>query len=147
LVPFDPFKVLSRIPQPSPSPPPQASTPTSTTPFDMPSSPPDITVFRNSNNQMRRRLSSNHTIETPVRRHIDRLANHLRARTTVLESQNNDLKKIVGKRQEQANGVRAIIKGKHLHSVGKYMTKLLMQSALLNNGGNQRGISRLTHHW
>ena len=77
----------------------------------------DITVVRNANIEMRRQLSSNHTVETPVHRHIDGLLkSHKKpwARTSALESQSKDLKQIVGKRREQLNGVRAIIKGKPL---------------------------------
>ena len=40
------------------------------------------------------------------------------------ESQNKDLKKVVGKRKEQATGVRAIIKGKHLLTVGEIYDKI-----------------------
>ena len=47
------------------------------------------------------------------------------ARTSVLECQNKDLKKVVGERKEQANGVRAIIKGKHLLTVGEVYDKLV----------------------
>jgi hypothetical protein len=96
LVPLDPLKVLSRIPQ-SPPPPPRASTPDPATPFDIPSSPLDITVVWNANKEMRRQLSSNHTIETPYVA-ISTAKSHemLWAQTTVLESQNKDLKKVVG---------------------------------------------------
>ena len=108
LVPLDPLKVLSRIPQPAPPHAPRVSTPEPTMPFNIPSSPIDITVIRNANNEMHRRLSANHTIETSVRRHIDCIAKSqekLWARTTILESQNKDLKKVIGKRKEQATGV------------------------------------------
>ena len=124
---FDRLQVLSRIPQPSPPPSPRSFTPDPAVLFDMPSSPLDITVVRNANTEMRRQLSSNLTIEIPVRRHIDRLVKShekLWARTTVLESQNKDLKKVVSKRKEQANGVRAIIKGKHLLMVGEVYDKV-----------------------
>jgi len=87
----------------------------------------DITVIRNANNEMGRRLSVNPTIETPVCRHIDRLAKShekLWAWTTVLESQNKDLKKVVGKRKEQATGVRVIVKGKQLLTVGEVYDKI-----------------------
>jgi hypothetical protein len=90
----------------------------------MPSSPLDITVVRNANKEMRRQLSSNHTIETPYVT-ISTAKSHemLWAQTTVLESQNKDLK-VVGTRKEQANGVRAIIKGKHLLTIGEVYDKV-----------------------
>jgi hypothetical protein len=97
-------------------------------PFDIPSSPLDITAVRIANNEMRRRLSTNHTIETPVRRHIDRIAKSqekLSARTTVLESENKDMNNVLRKRKEQANGVRAIIKGKNLLTVGEVYDKIV----------------------
>ena len=111
-------------------------------PFDMLSSPMDIMVVRNANNEMRRRLSANPTIETPVRRHIDRLAKShekLWARTTVLESQNKDLKKVVGKRKEQATGVRAIIKGKHLLTVGEVYDKITASKSTTQQRRQSKG--------
>ena len=99
---------------------------------------------------MRQQLSSNHTIETSYVA-ISTAKSHemLWAQTTVLESQNKDSKKVVGRRKEQANGVRAIIKGKHfkLLTVGEVYDKVDgAHSAQLNSVGNQRGIPRLIHH-
>ena len=65
LLPFDRSKVLNRIPQPSPSPLPRSSTLESATPFDIHSSPLNISAVHNANIEMRRRLSSNQSIETP----------------------------------------------------------------------------------
>lgn len=119
LFPFNPDKVLGRIPsQPSETIRNTTSDPT-ISPLQYPlltSSPADITIFRAANNELQHRITNNPSLTTPERTHINRLARSsekLYARTSIKEQENSALKEVIHSHKNQATGTRGILKNQH----------------------------------
>jgi len=126
LVPFDPQKVLRRIPPPTPPPlpiPDSHGAPTTPTPFPdaiLTSSPLDGNATHNANAAVIKLMASGEPLTTPARNYIAAMArrnNRLQARTAILEQRVEEATKVLSGRKERASGKRHSIKGKNIMTV------------------------------
>ena len=124
LYPFNPRKVLNRVPQ-LPirvAPVPRSTTPEMPAALDNPaltSSPVDMNIYRAANQELKRVALETEGLPTPARRHVDRLTKSvekLYTRNTILQREHDALKEVVSSRKKRLSGKRAVIKGKHLLS-------------------------------
>jgi hypothetical protein len=100
------------------------------TPFDIfnqvfiNSSPPDATTLQNANEPLNLTGAAYTTINTPVRRYIQKLTNgteKLRAQTTIHQQDANNLRAIIKKRTTRKKGKRVILKGHFDISTQEFM--------------------------
>ena len=119
LNPFNPRKVLSRIPIPSPlDVPVREATPQFESPLqhpDLTSSPINTPVLQAANTDIKKRaLGRNTEFDTPARNHVVRMVRTLDrsfARNGILSKQFSDLGNIVSTRKQRQSGKHAILRG------------------------------------
>ena len=119
LVPFNPTKVLDKLPsQPCCQSPLTSSTmPTTSTSFNtslITNSPPDAIVLQSTNQALNDIIDKNLPLQTPERRFIKQLTKtteRLQAQNSILEQQNKELQDIVRTRKERKKGRQVFLDG------------------------------------
>jgi hypothetical protein len=131
LFPFQPQKVLRRVPDINDLESTSSETDTSEAfPLDpslLPSSPVDISSIQTARQSLSRYMTADTAFQTPVRNFVDRFgksSERLWARTSVLEAKYNALKEVQTQRKARETGARIVLKGKHIVTGGDILERL-----------------------
>jgi hypothetical protein len=123
MLPFYPSKVIHRLPITENS---ASESSSSESKMDQPLSPDptitssssvDISTFGKARQKLSQYVSEDPAFKTPVRNFVDRFAKcskRIWARSSILETNCNDLKKVIMHRKKCSSSVRAVLKGKHI---------------------------------
>jgi hypothetical protein len=132
LYPFNPEKVLSRVPIPSVESPPRPLTPPSSqTPLEHPdlnSSPIETLAMNAANAHIKERARDrNANFDTPARKHVLRMTTALNrslAKNRVQATQLSELQRIISARKQRQSGKHAILRGETILATPRMLLKL-----------------------
>jgi len=132
LNPFNPDKVLSRVPNPLPSTPPlRQPTPEYDHSLNNPelnSSPTDTPALRSANTEIIERARDRQAIfDTPARSHVIRLVSTLNrslARNRITETQFSELEQIITTRKHRQSGKHAILRGETIIATPEMLQRI-----------------------
>ena len=136
LIPYNPSKVLNRIPQPPSNPEPtRPVTPVTESPFDdafLNSSPAGLIKLHNANEALIGLVVNNQPLDTPARNHVVKLAKsseRLYTRTTILQRERNDIQDVVSARKRRASGKRRLTLEQHVMTQAEIFEGILAEEA------------------
>ena len=151
LYPFNPQKVLTRVPfPPEVETPPRHSTPDFTTPFDNPqltSSPIDTPALAMANTHIQQRADNpEQPFDTPARAHVTRIVRTLNrslALNRIQAKQLSELQQIMTTRKQRQSGKNTILRGETIIATPVMLEQLEKAEAATKSRKSKR--RKLTH--